>query len=75
MSERFDELINKQLDDRLLTQEGAAEITGVSVSSMKRYCRGAGTPSTYNASRIASAFGLEPRRVAEAIRNSEEGGG
>ena len=73
MAETFAELLKRQLDQNLLTQESAAEMTGVSVASIKRYVSGRGVPQAHNAACIASAFGIEARRVAEAIRNREEG--
>jgi len=70
VSETFAELLQKQMDEHVLTQERAAEWTGVSVRSIKRYLAG-GTPQSHNAMLIAQTFRLDRRRVAEAIMRSD----
>lgn len=66
MATTFAELLRREMEKRLHTQERAAEVCGVSVKSIKRYLAG-GRPQYYNAVLIAEAYQLDMSAVAEAI--------
>jgi len=70
MSETFAELLRREMDRRLLTQEGLAQAAQISVRSVQRYLQG-GRPHVYNAAMIAANLGLDRSRVAAAIAATE----
>ena len=59
-------IIKQMLTDKGMTQKELSLITGISIVSINRYIKGKATMNTYNANKIANAFGcrlsdLSPR--------------
>ena len=57
-------IIKQMLTDKGMTQKELSLITGISIVSINRYIKGKATMSTYNANKIANAFGCRLRDLS-----------
>ena len=72
MAPTLAELMARARRKQLLTQEDAAEASGIPVSSWKRYEAGRGVPAAYNARTLAAWLQVTPEQIMMAINGGDE---
>jgi len=66
------ELMQRARQRRALTQEDAAEDSGIPVSSWQRYEAGRGVPAAYNARTLAAWLQVSPAEIMTAINGGRD---
>jgi len=72
MAPTLAEMMARARRKRLLTQEDAAEASGIPVTSWRRYESGRGLPSAYNARALAGWLRVTPGEIMTAINGGDE---